>query len=407
MGSLTIISSSFTTPSEYTSGSGIVVGGDSASVSSSVVFFGGYAINSPKVVDCPAVVDSGQPVFDYGWAGGAITVEMKLKWSADNNDHTDYGRIGKQAVTNQGWSFLLDASSPRKWGILLDAGTNVSIDSGFETTDGGSWYDFCFVSNNGHQELFVNGLSKGSGSVSEAITGYAVSDNLKFGTAANTGQQLSCSIAQFRMSDKILYSSNYTPSASYTVTGNTRTLLNFDENSGSLFHDEVVNGISGSLNSGSWVDGSGAGSIVTYATESYDVYRTNGNSIPLGTVFCDFSASEGINNGSIKYQLSQDGSLWRHFDGTNWVSASYSQSNDESTINTNIFTYPVSGSIYVRSFLISDGTQIVELDEIQLTYATGAVSGAVAPTPTPAETDWYLRNFTLQHLQGSPTILDV
>lgn len=92
-----------------------------------------------------------------------------------------------------------------------------------------------------------------------------------------------------------------------------------------------------------------------------------------------FSADEGDNNeGTIHYQLSPDGTTFYYFDGSSWVEATdAAESNAESTVDANIDTFASdvsAGSIYFRAYLVSDGTQEVELESVTFTY-TSPVAG--------------------------------
>ncbi len=79
------------------------------------------------------------------------------------------------------------------------------------------------------------------------------------------------------------------------------------------------------------------------------------------------------NQGNVTYQISNDGTNWYYWNGTNWGSASLpSNSNNASTVNANIsqFVSDVgTGTFYFKAFLNSDGTQAVELDTVTLDYS--------------------------------------
>ncbi len=79
------------------------------------------------------------------------------------------------------------------------------------------------------------------------------------------------------------------------------------------------------------------------------------------------------NEGSIKYQVSNDGgTTWKYFDGSSWQMTSSndgSNTNTEAEINNHITTLADDGgSFNCRAFLISNGSQKVELDQINVTY---------------------------------------
>lgn len=84
-----------------------------------------------------------------------------------------------------------------------------------------------------------------------------------------------------------------------------------------------------------------------------------------------FSETATKNSGEIKYILSNDGGTTWYYYNSGWTTSdgTYSQASTASTINTNASTFPVgSGSFTFKAFLHSDGTQLVQLDNISLTY---------------------------------------
>ncbi|MDD5626262.1 MAG: DUF2341 domain-containing protein, partial [Patescibacteria group bacterium] len=85
----------------------------------------------------------------------------------------------------------------------------------------------------------------------------------------------------------------------------------------------------------------------------------------------------GDNAGSVKYQISNNGTDWYWYNSgsTDWEAASgLIQTNTAADINTNISTFDDDihpgeiGTFYFKSFFISDGTQKVELDSVDLGY---------------------------------------
>ncbi len=79
------------------------------------------------------------------------------------------------------------------------------------------------------------------------------------------------------------------------------------------------------------------------------------------------------NAGSVKYQISKDGTNWYYWNGSNWVAASgYSQTNTVAEVNTNCGQFDDdvgAGDFYFKAFLHSDAAaQQVELDQVDLGY---------------------------------------
>lgn len=80
-----------------------------------------------------------------------------------------------------------------------------------------------------------------------------------------------------------------------------------------------------------------------------------------------FSETATKNGGEIYYQL-WNGSDWLYW-SPGWAPASAGDNSVASVINSNIATFPKSsGKLNVRAFLVSDGAQDVQLDEIRVDY---------------------------------------
>jgi len=94
------------------------------------------------------------------------------------------------------------------------------------------------------------------------------------------------------------------------------------------------------------------------------------------TGLSSFSETLGAGNqGSVKYQISNNGANWYYWNGSNWVAATagYDHSNTATEVNTNCAQFDDDvggGDFYFKAFLHSDGTQAVELDEVTLGYVT-------------------------------------
>ncbi|QQR78854.1 MAG: hypothetical protein IPJ68_01080 [Candidatus Moraniibacteriota bacterium] len=90
----------------------------------------------------------------------------------------------------------------------------------------------------------------------------------------------------------------------------------------------------------------------------------------VGTQSWDtFSTTETANGGTITYRLSDDGgTTWKYWDGAAWVASSgFTQANDETTVNTNISTFPVTEDGFLwQAVFLGDGNQRVTLNEVIL-----------------------------------------
>lgn len=113
-------------------------------------------------------------------------------------------------------------------------------------------------------------------------------------------------------------------------------------------------------------------------------YANDGPTItPVSAISFDrldgFSQTATLDGGDIGYILSNDGGTTWYYYNSGWTTAdnSYGQVSDASTIDANVATFPVgSGSLMVRAFFLSDGTQHVQLDTLSITVN----SDADAPT---------------------------
>lgn len=81
-----------------------------------------------------------------------------------------------------------------------------------------------------------------------------------------------------------------------------------------------------------------------------------------------FTETATKNGGEIYYQLSPDnGNSWRYWTGSSWATAGPANYNTSTVINTNISSFPTStGRIMFKAFLASDGTQLVQLDQVSI-----------------------------------------
>ncbi|OGD83020.1 hypothetical protein A2775_01040 [Candidatus Curtissbacteria bacterium RIFCSPHIGHO2_01_FULL_39_57] len=135
---------------------------------------------------------------------------------------------------------------------------------------------------------------------------------------------------------------------------------------------------------------SSVGSQVSiYDSNNPIINPTVANAQPF-TSLSGFSETATKNGGQIKYQISNDsGTTWYWYNpGWTTTSSGYTEANTASDINSNISTFPVgSGSFLFKAYLNSDGTQLVQLDSVNLTYIndiTGPTVSAVSSTPTSA-----------------------
>jgi len=105
---------------------------------------------------------------------------------------------------------------------------------------------------------------------------------------------------------------------------------------------------------------------------------------PLGVVsYTAFSeVLGGSNEGNVAYQLSDDdGANWRYWNGSTWAITTGEDYNDAATVHANIDQFPIGNEkIMFKAFLISDGSQKVELDSVEISASLGDPSIVYAGT---------------------------
>ncbi len=115
-------------------------------------------------------------------------------------------------------------------------------------------------------------------------------------------------------------------------------------------------------------------SISKYGNGTFEIYKTAGDTDTIST-FTGFTVDTGNVQGSLSYQLSDDGVNWKYWDGAVWTNAGVGQSNTANEVDSNISSFPTTADkIYVKALLTSDGSQKVEIDRIRVDYATGPIT---------------------------------
>ncbi|MFS8130858.1 MAG: beta strand repeat-containing protein [Candidatus Dojkabacteria bacterium] len=118
-----------------------------------------------------------------------------------------------------------------------------------------------------------------------------------------------------------------------------------------------------------------------YATD--DPYVINNNGVTYNTLSGFSEILGGNNQGSIQYQLTNNGTDWYWWNGSAWTVtvAGFSESNTAAVVNTNISTFPTDigiGKLQFKAFLhaATSATQ-VELSNVNIIYFS-----STAPTTT-------------------------
>ena len=113
--------------------------------------------------------------------------------------------------------------------------------------------------------------------------------------------------------------------------------------------------------------------IQSYPTDNPTVQNKTGQDYTYISSFAE-TLGDG-NQGMIKYQISNDGTAWYYHSGSLWVPAGqgFTHTNTAAEVNTTISSFDDdvgAGTFFFKAFLNSDGTQPVELDQIQIDSST-------------------------------------
>ncbi|MCX6752377.1 MAG: DUF2341 domain-containing protein [Candidatus Nomurabacteria bacterium] len=107
-----------------------------------------------------------------------------------------------------------------------------------------------------------------------------------------------------------------------------------------------------------------------------------------------FSETATKNGGQIKYQISNDSGTTWYWYNSGWTTATsgYAETNTAIDINLNIPTFPVGSGLFLfKAFLHSDGSQLVQLDSIDI---AGVPLAPTIGTPTVLSSSSIRWNFT-------------
>ncbi len=107
-----------------------------------------------------------------------------------------------------------------------------------------------------------------------------------------------------------------------------------------------------------------------YSTASPSVVTVTGIEYTRLTGFTERLGPE--NQGRVVYQLSPDGTRWYYHDGSRWVPATAArQANSADEMNGHLESFSGEfghGKLYLKAFLVSDGSQKVQLDSFTVTF---------------------------------------
>ena len=122
----------------------------------------------------------------------------------------------------------------------------------------------------------------------------------------------------------------------------------------------------------SWISGG-----PSYPTSNPFVNPISYYTAPGLEYWTSFTEVASKNGGEIYYQLSDGGASWYYWDGSGWSVAGASNYNTAAQVNSNILAFPTTtAQIMFKAFLSSDGSQLVQLDEVTIGF--GEIIGAAS-----------------------------
>lgn len=118
----------------------------------------------------------------------------------------------------------------------------------------------------------------------------------------------------------------------------------------------------------------------SYPTDVPPVTASTSLSLASPEQWTGFTETAIKNGGEVYYQLSDDeGATWQYWNGSSWAAAGASNYNTAAIVDTNIGDFSTSsGKIVLKSFLQSDGTQFVRLDNVRVDYGESGGGGGYA-----------------------------
>ncbi|OGH58927.1 MAG: hypothetical protein A2725_04235 [Candidatus Magasanikbacteria bacterium RIFCSPHIGHO2_01_FULL_33_34] len=380
----------FTTPANYTyNSSNIEVTGGLASLLDQ----GGASSCSGTPTTCNTYGDSGtcsaQDGCSWSAGGSGSTTNSGFNSNANGWTYSDWNQGGGEVdVTG---SYVSTSGNPGGW-------VNVNIPIGKDDELGGYWtQSFVTTENNPTATVDFDWLISNYGATPNTFQLYVFVDNAS--GAPTIGQQVWSSgeitatqgwtsQTNIDIASKVLTSGTYylkiavwveTPGSNtgpFTI-GYDNVVVNWSGTSSCSGTPTACNtyGDSGTCSA---QDGCSWSAGVSYPTNEPSINPTTSFAPSSIDAWGSFTETATKNGGEIYYQLSDDdGTTWYFWDGGGWsTSVGATDYNISSDINTNISTFSTStGQIMFKAFLESDGSQLVQLDEIKLSWGESTGGG--------------------------------
>lgn len=143
------------------------------------------------------------------------------------------------------------------------------------------------------------------------------------------------------------------------------------------------------------------GTTSSYPTDNPSINPTSSYSPSSIDSWTAFTETANKNGGEIYYQISDDdGTTWYYWDGSSWSAAGATDYNTASVINDNIWKFSsANGKIMFKAFLESDGSQLVQLDEVGVDCANLQMEAGTVTT----DENWAL--VALSNVYESPVLV--
>jgi len=293
---------------------------------------------------------------------GVLTLEA---WVRPDASAPYSGIIGKnKGSNNTGYILSYDYGDNGKFTGWVGNGTTAYIAMGTTVATLGQYYHVVFVYDQTEVKIYVNGSWQDG--QSDAFSGSIANTT----NAGNIGRYQSTSTYKFNGAIDEVRISNTARTAQWIQTEYT------NQNSPSTFI---------SLDSQESV----------YSSTNPAIQGTSSSSVEF-TSLSGFSETSTKNTGQIKYQISNDGGNTWYWFNSGWTSTvfGYAEASTASIIDTNIALFPLGSGIFLfKAYLHSDGTTLVQLDNLTLSYindttvpvlSVGSPSGTLAYGTTSA-----------------------
>ena len=347
-----------------------------------------------------------------------MTVMMWLypTWDFEASIRHRYFTIGTVSPQQVNVVLYGDIGSAFKIGF---AGDRISHSPGSDYLTKNIWQHITATFKAGtSSSYFRNGILVDTGTAPASLPSDFYEGVVMIGTGPySPGQDARSRFAELAIWDRCLSGSEIqakitasTHNPGIPIDGDMLDYWRMDAGSGSTFYNAITDDFKLGENNGSssWtgeipiVGPNPTASEGAYKSGSFEVYTENGTAISgtfgyAGSIVTGFSAVE-TGSGNVFYQLSWDGIIWEYLSANTWVSASdlYDR-NTAAEVSASGELFQTGRTVWIKAIIESDTTaSVAGIDTVTFTTNSGSISGSIV------ETDYYLRNVIVTHLDGSP-----